>query len=73
MPKVLWLLEHVCLWVDPLKGVVASPFGEADILYLYLHVQKLCVKYFFSNIGCYDCFFFLSVTGFPYSGVAEFL
>ena len=40
MPK--WLLECVCLWVDPLKDAVSSPFGKADRPYLYLHVQKLC-------------------------------
>ena len=30
MPKVLWLLEHVCLQVDPLKDAVGSPFGKAN-------------------------------------------
>ena len=30
MPKVLWLLEHVHLWVDPLKDAAGSPFGKAD-------------------------------------------
>ena len=34
MPKVLWLLEHVCLWVDPLKVAMGSPFGKANRLYL---------------------------------------
>ena len=42
MPEVLWLLEHVRLRVDPLKDAAGSPFGKADRLYLYLHVQKLC-------------------------------
>ena len=32
----------MCLWVGPLKDAVGSPFGKADRLYLYLHVQKLC-------------------------------
>ena len=45
MPKVLWLLEHVCLRVDPLKDAAGSPFGKADRLYLYLLVQKLCVEW----------------------------
>ena len=40
--RVLWLLEHVCLRVDPLKDAAGSPFSKADRLYLYLHVQKLC-------------------------------
>ena len=40
MPEVLWLLEHVRLPVDPLKDAAGSPFGKADRLYLYLHVQK---------------------------------
>ena len=40
MPKQL--LEHVCLRMDPLKDAAGSPFGKADRLYLYLHVQKLC-------------------------------
>ena len=40
MPEVLWLLEHVRLRVDPLKDAAGSPFGKADRLYLYLHVQK---------------------------------
>ena len=51
MPKVLWLLEHVFLRVDPLKDAVGSPFGKADRLYLYLHVQKLCVKWGSTNTG----------------------
>ena len=42
MPK--WLLEHMCLQVDPLKGAVGSPLGKADRLYVYLHVQKLCIE-----------------------------
>ena len=42
MPEVLRLLEHVRLRVDPLKDAAGSPFGKADRLYLYLHVQKLC-------------------------------
>ena len=42
---MLRLLEHVCLWVDPLKDAAGSPFGKADRLYLYLHVQKLCVEW----------------------------
>ena len=33
MPEVLWLLEHVRLWVDPLKDAAGSPFGKADRLY----------------------------------------
>ena len=49
MPKVLWLLEHVCLWVDPLKDAAGSPFGKADRLYLYLLVQKLCVEWGSTN------------------------
>ena len=28
MPKVLWLLEHVRLRVDPLKDAAGSPFGK---------------------------------------------
>ena len=32
----------VSLWVDPLKGAAGSPFGKANSLDLYLHVQKLC-------------------------------
>ena len=35
-------LKYVLLRVDPLKDAVGSPFGKADRLYLYLHVQKLC-------------------------------
>ena len=34
MPKVLWLLEHVCLRVDPLKDAAGFPFSKADRLYL---------------------------------------
>ena len=49
MPEVLWLLEHVCLRVDPLKDAAGSPFGKADRLYLYLHVQKLCVEWGSTN------------------------
>ena len=49
MPKVLRLLEHVCFWVDPLKDAVGSPFGKANRLYLYLHVQKLCVEWGSTN------------------------
>ena len=49
MPEVLWLLEHVRLPVDPLKDAVCSPFGKADRLYLYLHVQKLCVEWGSTN------------------------
>ena len=41
MVKVLW---HVCLQVDLLKDAAGSPVGKADRLYLYLHVQKLCVE-----------------------------
>ena len=29
---MLWLLEHVCLRVDPLKDAVGAPFGKADRL-----------------------------------------
>ena len=46
---MLWLLEHVRLWVDPLKDAAGSPFGKADRLYLYLHVQKLCVEWGSTN------------------------
>ena len=49
MPEVLWLLEHVCLQVDLLKDAAGSPFGKADRLYLYLHVQKLCVEWGSTN------------------------
>ena len=42
MPEVLWLLEHVCLRVDPLKDAAGSPFGEADRL-------KLCVEWRSTN------------------------
>ena len=49
MSEVLWLLEHVRLRVDPLKDAAGSPFGKADRLYLYLHVQKLCVKWRSTN------------------------
>ena len=49
MPEVLWLLEHVRLQVDPLKDAAGSPFGKADRLYLYLHVQKLCVEWGSTN------------------------
>ena len=49
MPKVLWLLEHVRLRVDPFKDAVGSPFGKVDRLYLYLHVQKLCVEWGSTN------------------------
>ena len=49
MPEVLWLLEHVRLRVDPLKDAASSPFGKADRLYLYLHVQKLCVEWGSTN------------------------
>ena len=41
---MLWLLEHVRLWVDPLKDAAGSPFGKADRLYLYLRVQKLWLR-----------------------------
>ena len=37
-------LEHVSLQVDTLKDAAGSPFGKADRLYLYLHVQKLYVE-----------------------------
>ena len=37
------LIEHMRLRVDPLKDAVGSPFGKADRLYLYLHVQKLSI------------------------------
>ena len=43
------LLEHVRLWVDPLKDAAGSPFGKADRSYLYLHVQKLCVEWGSTN------------------------
>ena len=33
MVKVLWLLEHVCLQVDPLKDAAGSPVCKADRLY----------------------------------------
>ena len=46
---MLWLLEHVHLWVDPWKDAAGSPFGKADRLYLYLHVQKLCVEWGSTN------------------------
>ena len=49
MPEVLWLLEHVHLRVDPLKDAVGSPFGKANRLYLYLHVQKLCIEWGSTN------------------------
>ena len=49
MPEVLWLLQHVHLRVDPLKDAAGSPFGKADRLYLYLHVQKLCVEWGSTN------------------------
>ena len=49
MPEVLWLLEHVSLRVDTLKDAAGSPFGKADRLYLYLHVQKLCVEWGSTN------------------------
>ena len=49
MPEVLWLLEHVRLRVDPLKDAAGSPFGKANRLYLYLHVQKLCVEWGSTN------------------------
>ena len=49
MPEVLWLLEHMRLRVDPLKDAAGSPFGRADRLYLYLHVQKLCVEWGSTN------------------------
>ena len=49
---MLWLLECVCLWVDPLKDAAGSPFGKADRLDLYLHVQKLlCVEWGSTNIS----------------------
>ena len=51
MPKVLWLMKHVCLRVDPLKDAAGSPFGKADRLYLYLLVQKLCVEWVCTNTG----------------------
>ena len=35
--------------VDPLKDAAGSPFGKADRLYLYLHVQKLCVEWGSTN------------------------
>ena len=37
---MLWLLEHVRFWVDPLEDAAGSLFAKADKL--YLHVQKLC-------------------------------
>ena len=37
------LLEHVRLWVEPLKDAAGSPFGKADRLYLYLHIQNLSI------------------------------
>ena len=40
MPKVLWLLEHVRLWVDPLKDAPSSPFGKAERLHLSLSVSQ---------------------------------
>ena len=49
MPEVLWWLERVGLRVDPLKDAAGSPFGKADRLYLYLHVQKLCVEWGSTN------------------------
>ena len=49
MPEVLWLLKHVRLRVDPLKDAAGSPFGKADRLYLYLHVQKLYVEWGSTN------------------------
>ena len=55
MPKVLWLLEHVRLRVDPLKDAAGSPFGKADRLYLYLHVQKLCVEWGSTNTAIPSC------------------
>ena len=42
---MLWLLEHVHLQDDPLKDAAGSPFGKANRLYLYLHVQELCVEW----------------------------
>ena len=42
-------LEQVRLRVDPLKDAAGSPFGKADRLYLYLHVQKLCVEWGSTN------------------------
>ena len=49
MPEVLWLLQHMHLRVDPLKDAAGSPFGKADRLYLYLHVQKLCLEWGSTN------------------------
>ena len=40
MPKVM--LEHMRLRDDPLKDAAGFPFGKADRLHLYVHVQKLC-------------------------------
>ena len=51
MPKVLWFFKHVCLQVDPLKDAAGYPFGKANKLYLYLLVQKLCVKWGSTNTG----------------------
>ena len=40
MPKVLWLLEHVCFRVDPLKDAVGSPFVKVDRQTLDSFVEK---------------------------------
>ena len=37
------LLEHVRPRVDPLKDAAGSPFGKADRLHLYLHVENLSI------------------------------
>ena len=34
-----------------MKDAVGSPFGKADRLCLYLHVQKLCVEWKGNNTG----------------------
>ena len=39
----------MCLRVYKLKNAAGFPFGKADRLYLYLHVQKLCAKWESTN------------------------
>ena len=45
--------------MDLLKDAAGSPFGKADRLSLYLHVQKLCVEWGTMTTGasnyCHFC------------------
>ena len=59
---MLWLLEHMRLRVDSLKDAVGSPFGKADRLYLYLHVQELCVEWGSTNTTGTSMFLMMKIS-----------